>query len=211
MAYPFLRRFILPHLLQTIGSVRGQEHLPTSGPFILTPNHVSYIEPPLIGMVVVFSANRKLYSVTKYTVWRNAHFLHLDDWLGMMPVRPDDRGAVLAIAQEHLERGEPVMIFPEGKRNIGPELARGRTGAARLALRTGAPVVPAGYVGPEGLSLRQTFTNALFHRREVRIAFGASLHFPKLPEDQITHEQLTDVTRRILCAVGELCNKRYPF
>ncbi|MDH3683360.1 MAG: 1-acyl-sn-glycerol-3-phosphate acyltransferase [Acidimicrobiia bacterium] len=126
--------------------VNGVEHVPTTGPAVLCPNHLAAIDSFLLPSVL----DRPVLYVGKAE--------YLDDWrtrwlfpaLGMIPI--DRRGGehskgALDVARSVLEGGGLFAIYPEGTRSRSGKLYRGHTGAARLAIETGAPIVPVGLLG----------------------------------------------------------------
>ena len=142
LTYRTLRRFCVPLLrglyrLET----RGGERLPVRGAAILIANHESVLDPLVLGCAV----ERELRFLAKAELWRYRPVAWAMD--GLRGIRIDrgrgDRDA-LAEAQRALEAGEAVAIFPQGAvRAVGPW----HRGAAKLALATGAPIVPVRLVG----------------------------------------------------------------
>jgi 1-acyl-sn-glycerol-3-phosphate acyltransferase len=128
--------------------VYGAENLPKEGAAILTPNHKSFLDPFFIGLAM----RRRLRYMAKVEMFR-APFGRLLVRLGAFPIR---RGAADAEAYETarilLERGEIVVVFPEGTRvDEADALGTPHHGAARLALETGAPIVPTAVAGTANL------------------------------------------------------------
>jgi len=124
----------------------GFDRLPTQGPAILCPNHISFIDSALLT----------------FTVPRNISFIgkaeYMDSWktkflfpaMGMIPVDRsggDKSTAALDAAAVVLKQGELFGVFPEGTRSRSGHLGRGRTGAARLAMAVGCPIYPVGITG----------------------------------------------------------------
>ncbi len=120
-------------------AVRGKEHLPT-GATILAPNHYSFLDPPLIGM----GLHRPIQFLATHDLWGQYRVLDsLINLFGAVPLRSGGRPIrALRRALGHLDRGGTVGIFPEGRRvtEFGAEAAR--PGAAWLAMRSNAPLVP---------------------------------------------------------------------
>ena len=110
------------------------------GPCIVAANHESLLDPPLLAL----AARQPLHFLAKVELWRHRPGAWLMDALGGIPIRRDRRDLVsLGRAEELLHAGESVALFPQGT-------VRGGTwprGAARLALATGAPLVPVRIVG----------------------------------------------------------------
>lgn len=152
----------------------GREHIPQEGPVILAANHRSFLDPFVIGTCL----RRPVYYVAKQELFRQ----RLTGWiLGSLGAFPVARGAgdaeMLTSAQAILARGDCVVIFPEGTRVRPGPLRAARRGVGRLALETGAPVVPVAVIGSE--SVRRGWR---IRPRKVRIRVGRALRFPLVEE-----------------------------
>jgi 1-acyl-sn-glycerol-3-phosphate acyltransferase len=122
----------------------GPGQVPVSGPVILAPVHRSNID----FLVASEVTKRKLFYMAKDSLWKAPRFGSFLESIGAFPVNRDgaDRLA-LDRAQDVLERGEALILFPEGTRRSGPVVEELHEGAAFLAARTGAPIVPIGIGG----------------------------------------------------------------
>jgi 1-acyl-sn-glycerol-3-phosphate acyltransferase len=125
-------------------TVEGADAVPATGPVILAPVHRSNID----FLVVSEVTRRKLFYMAKDSLWRSPRFGSFLESIGAFPVHREgaDRLA-LDRAQDVLERGEALFLFPEGTRRSGPVVEDLHEGAAFLAARTGAPIVPIGIGG----------------------------------------------------------------
>jgi glycerol-3-phosphate dehydrogenase (NAD(P)+) len=165
----------------------GREHIPAEGPVIVAANHRSFLDPFVIGTM----AKRPMYYVAKQELFLK----HWQAWvlnaLGAFPVK---RGAhdedSIQTAKAILERGDIVLIFPEGTRIRPGNLGRPRRGVGRLALETGAPVVPVAVIGTE--DVRRGWR---IRPRHVRIRAGRPLRFPQV--EQPSQALAGAVTQRI--------------
>lgn len=148
----------------------GREHIPAEGPFILASNHRSFLDPFVIGMM----ARRPLYFMTKKEAFINRPVAWVLSALGAYPI---DRGAsdqeAMATTKAILERGDGVLIFPEGTRTRPGPLGRPKRGVGRLALEMGVPVIPVALIGTE--AVRKGWR---IRPHKVRIRAGAPLTFP---------------------------------
>jgi 1-acyl-sn-glycerol-3-phosphate acyltransferase len=150
--------------------VEGIEHVPTDGPAIISPNHRSFFDSPL----VMAMAPRPVIFLGKAEYMDKPTTRVLFPAFGMVPIKRDVKKASMAAletAAELLAEGQLVGIYPEGTRSRDGLLHRGHTGVAHLAMMTGAPIVPVGIVGTErvqpiGANIPRPF------RSPVRIRFG---------------------------------------
>jgi 1-acyl-sn-glycerol-3-phosphate acyltransferase len=152
--------------------LEGTEHIPAEGPFILSPVHRSNIDTPLVSAVT----RRELRYMGKDTMWKYGWSAWFFTSLGGFPVHRGtaDREALKKCVAV-LEGGEPLVLFPEGTRRSGPVVDEVFDGAAYVALRTGAPIVPVGIGGSE----RAMPKGARFLRPvKLRMVVGEPLHPP---------------------------------
>jgi 1-acyl-sn-glycerol-3-phosphate acyltransferase len=129
-------------------TMEGIEHLPTSGAVLLASNHVSYLDPLTLAYVadrqhrrVRFLAKAELFEKPVLgTLLRSAH---------QIPVQrgKENAAGALAAAVDALDRGECVVVFPEGTISEDLEPMRGKSGTARLAQQASMPIVPIGLWG----------------------------------------------------------------
>jgi 1-acyl-sn-glycerol-3-phosphate acyltransferase len=124
----------------------GQEHVPASGPLVIAPVHRSNIDFLLMSQI----RGRTIRFVAKESLFKHRILAEVFLALGAFPVvrGTPDRSA-LRRSLEVLERGEALVVFPEGTRRFGPVVEHVEDGAAYLAIRTGAPVLPIGIAGSE--------------------------------------------------------------
>ena len=152
----------------------GREHLPASGPVIIAANHRSFLDPFVIGTIT----RRPIYYVAKQELFRHPVVGWLLSSLGAFPVH---RGAgdqdMLGTAKAILARGDVVLIFPEGTRTRPGPPGSPKRGVGRLALETGAPVVPVAVIGTE--DVRRGWR---FRPRHVRIRIGRPHTYPQAPQ-----------------------------
>ena len=181
--------------------VEGRAALPKTGPVILAANHRSFLDslfiPLVLGRRVTFVAKAEYFD-SKKTAW----FFR---GVGQIPIRREGGSAsegALAAATDVLEAGGVFAIYPEGTRTRDGYTHRGHTGVARLALKTGAPIVPVGLVGTEECQPVDRTLPRLF--RKVSIRFGTPIPPERYREDAegLALRQLTD---EVMFEIVQLC------
>ena len=126
--------------------IRGLEHVPASGSYIIAPTHRSLLDIPFAAFVT----RRRIRFMAKEELFAKPWLARLLTALGGFPVsRGSADRAALRTAQDIIESGEPTALFPEGTRLEGREVGELFDGAAYLAARTGVPILPVGIGGSE--------------------------------------------------------------
>jgi 1-acyl-sn-glycerol-3-phosphate acyltransferase len=203
--------WLLPLLTKRFRVLEGLENIPKHGPCILAGNHVGSPDPIFIGAATYKYAGR---SATFISYDRAVHAFgerRAYEWLGMIKKIEERPGEALPALRRELELGNIVGIFPEGMRNAAPFLLPGKTGAARLAHWTGAPVVPFGFNGPSTWTFNQGLRASLAFRRDLSLRIGKPHTFPVIDPNHLTKEQLLQTTRTIMAAIGELAGRPSPY
>lgn len=203
VAGPSLRGFYKPW-------IRGAENIPAEGPGILASNHNavwdSIFLPALIDREVVFMGKADYFSGTGFKGWATKNFMKA---VGTIPVdRSGGKGAQAALQAglDRLAEGELFGIYPEGTRSPDGRLYRGRTGVARLALESGAPVIPVAMIG---MHEAQPVGKRVPLRTDIGILIGEPLDFSRyrgLHRDRYTLRAVTD---EIMYAIMVLSEQEY--
>jgi 1-acyl-sn-glycerol-3-phosphate acyltransferase len=207
MAYNVLQRILFPPILRRVRII-GEENIPTHGPFLAASNHVSYVEPILLALIVIRRTNQRVYSLTKHSVWRFFHAIGLAEWLGMVRVPVDHRERTIEWAAEKLRAGYPVLLFPEGTRSFDGVMKPAKTGVVRLASSMHIPVIPIGYRGRAARSTLNAFRSFFRFGNEITITIGEPMHFSS-PDH--THEELAQMARDVMRRIASLAGTTYPY
>ncbi|TWP48905.1 1-acyl-sn-glycerol-3-phosphate acyltransferase [Lentzea tibetensis] len=209
--YPVMRHVVAPTArLIYRPTVEGLENVPKDGPVILAPNHLSFIDSIVIPMViprrVSFLAKAEYFTGTGVKGALSRWFFSS---LGHIPVlRGQGRAArdSLDTANQVLNDGGAFAIYPEGTRSLDGKLHRGRTGVARMALETGARVVPVGIIGTDKV---QPVGKVLPRIVPVTIRFGQPLDFSRYDGMQDSLPVLRSVTDEIIYRILDLSGQEY--
>ena len=186
--------------------VEGARNLPESGGAVICPNHVSVIDSFVLPSVLP----RRITYVGKAEYLDNWKTKYLFPALGMIPIDRsggDSSGKALDAAAGVLDGGELFGIYPEGTRSRDGRLHRGHTGPARLALRTGAPLVPVGLLGtreiqPPGQNVPKPFRPCV-----IRIGRPIDVgHYRDRSDDHLILRELTD---ELMFEIRELSGQEY--
>ncbi|MEM7287990.1 MAG: 1-acyl-sn-glycerol-3-phosphate acyltransferase [Actinomycetota bacterium] len=185
--------------------VEGVENVPLSGPALITPNHLSFCDSVFVP------------SVLPRRVWAIGKGEYMDDWktkylfpaLGMIPVdRGGGKAAQVALdtAARVLDGGHLFMIYPEGTRSRSGNLHKGRTGAARLAVRCNAPIIPVGHQGTVEIQPPDQFLMEPFKTCVVRIGKPIRAEDIGDPDDPRTLRAMTD---EVMFRIAQLSGQTY--
>lgn len=194
--------FDLLFRLLTRRTAIGLENIPLTGPVLLVTNHLSILDPPLI-FTQINRPDMVVFVADKYK--KNPLFRWIIENIGGVWV---DRGnvdrATLKASLEVLRRGGLLGMAPEGTRSRTKRLHAGKTGAAYLASRAGAPILPVAVFGTE-----QVF-RGLLRLRRVGVTFRAGKPFtlPPLARDERA-DQLEALTTEIMCRIAALLPPEY--
>ncbi len=181
--------------------VTGLENIPAEGGAILAANHVSFLDPLLLPLVV---PRRRVMFLTK-TKYIDKPLLHgFLAGAGVIPVASDDpsaAGGAVAEGVRAVQDGRLVGIFPEGTRSRDGLQHRAKTGVARIAIQAGVPVIPAGIVGTD---LAFPRGSKLPHPHATSITFGKPIRFDIAPEAAKDPAVSRAATDQVMAAIREL-------
>lgn len=180
---------------------RGVEKLPTDGGYVLAPNHLSHLDPILISHFMVDHqvVPRFLAKDTLFSVKALGAILHGAE---QIPVHRSTEGAAesLRSAVRAVESGKVVTIYPEGTITRDPDLwpMSGRTGAVRVALATGRPLVPLAQWGAQRILWPYTKVPKFLPRKTIHVVVGDPVDLSDLRDLPLTEEVLRTATDRLM-------------
>lgn len=161
MKHPFLRYSLLPYLHKLTTVVTGIENVPKNKPFILAGNHVSFFDGVVLAAKLFDQNKNKIKFISNSTNILPLFRPIVSAWSGVVFVNKKNPSTCLDEAARCIYKGSPIGIFPEGLRiPRGNAMARGKTGAIRLALATKIPIIPVGII-TKGEPHRYRHTNSL--------------------------------------------------
>jgi glycerol-3-phosphate dehydrogenase (NAD(P)+) len=172
----------------------GREHIPSEGPVLLAANHRSFSDPFMIALCL----RRPLHFVAKVELFDKRWKAWILLALGAFPIRRGDSDEdAMETARVILERGGAVGIFPEGTRTRPGPLGEPKRGVGRLALETGAPIVPVAILGTE--DIRKGW---LIRPRRVAVRCGRALTFPRPLDREPRHGLAQEIANRVWSCVA---------
>ncbi|MDX2378754.1 MAG: lysophospholipid acyltransferase family protein [Acidimicrobiia bacterium] len=184
----------------------GFDRLPDDGPAILCPNHISFIDSPFLMMMVP----RNISFVGKAEYMNSWKTKYLFPALGMIPIDRSGgasaRGA-LQSAEEVLRRGELFGMFPEGTRTRDGTLRKGRTGAARLAMKVGCPIYPVGITGTDTIQPPDAPVPIPF--RSCKISIGRPVRPERYSDRGADHLAWRSMTDEVMYEIREMTGQDY--
>lgn len=207
-------------LLLTRRDWRGQEHVPATGGVIVAANHISHADPLTLADYLLYGVHRVPRFMAKDTLFKgNGLVGRVMRGAKQIPVyrRTADASLALRDAVAALDRGECVVIYPEGTVSRDPDKwpMSAKTGVARLALLSGAPVVPVAQWGAQDIldSYRDGGFRPLPPKR-VSFLAGPPVDLSAYAGRELTGEVLRDATADVMRAlrslVEELRGERAP-
>jgi 1-acyl-sn-glycerol-3-phosphate acyltransferase len=182
----------------------GYDRIPTDGPAILCPNHISFLDSAFLMLTMP----RRISFVGKAEYMNSWKTKYLFPAMGMIPI---DRGggrrsdAALDAAATVLGRGELFGIFPEGTRSRDGALYKGHTGAARLALQMGCPIIPVGISGTADIQPPNAKVPKLFKACSIRI--GRPVDVTRYDaDDRMAYRRIMD---EVMFEIRDLTGQEY--
>jgi len=208
----FWRRFAVATVKPTMWLLTrrtwsGMEHVPAGGGVIIVVNHISHADPLPVACYI-YDAGRWPSFLAKSGLFKLPVLGYLLKEVRQIPVHRGTSDAVKALeaARAGVKGGEAVVIYPEGTTTREPDLwpMRGKTGAARLWLDTGAPVIPIVMWGPERIYDPRTRKLRLLPRAEVTIIAGDPIDLSAWSGAAPTQQTLNEITDHIMLHLRDM-------
>jgi 1-acyl-sn-glycerol-3-phosphate acyltransferase len=188
--------------------VEGVHNVPREGPAIVCPNHLSVHDSTVL--LGVLPRMTRFIGKDEYVKDWTTRFMFLA--LGNIPVDRSDSDsgtAALDAATAVLEQGDLFGIFPEGTRSRDGLLHKGKTGAARLALRTGAPLIPVGLTGTDQMQGHDDPITVMRFGKELTVRIGKPIpvkRYASRPDQALAPRQMTD---DLMYEISQLSGQTY--
>ncbi len=203
---------VLPPIIR--GTMRhewsGQDHFPASGGMIVAANHLSYADV-LALCLYVYRAGRYPVFLAKESLFRIKVIGTVVRGAGQLPVYrgQSDAALVLRDAEQGVRNGACVVFYPEGTVTRDPDLwpMLSKTGIARLALATGAPVIPLASWGAQDVLPYGSFKPHIIPRRLVKIAAGPPVDLSEFADLPIDNQTMRAATDKVMAEVTQLLAK----
>jgi 1-acyl-sn-glycerol-3-phosphate acyltransferase len=165
---------------------KGGEYIPAKGGAIIACNHISYLDPPLVGTAVP----REIFYLAKKELFKNRFLGFL---IGKLNALAISRGtfdrAGLKKAIDVVKGGEVLLLFPEGTRSLNGSLRKAKSGVGKIALEALVPIVPA------HISNSRNLIKSFFFKKKVSVTFGepiSSEWLEKLPKDRTGYRMVSE-------------------
>lgn len=207
--FRFLAAVLVPSFELFVKFVIVDGHkVPKTGAFVLSPNHLTNLDPVIIGRVL-WKLGRTPRFLTKASLFR----LPFAGWVlrksGQVPV--ERTGTVrsadpLAAGESIAQQGLAVVVYPEGSLTRDPELwpMRGKYGAVRMALEVGVPLIPAAHWGDQRILPPYSGGFHPFPRKAVTVKFGDPVDLSKFAGRPVDSAVLQEATAMLMQAIADL-------
>jgi 1-acyl-sn-glycerol-3-phosphate acyltransferase len=204
----WLTKFLLTPYLRVFFRVRveGREHIPRQGPAILASNHISFCDSFFLPLVVPRRV-RYIAKAEYFDNWKVAWFFKANGHIPLRRGEGADWKRALDAAAEALAGGELFGIYPEGTRSKDGRLHRGHTGVAMLAARTGAPVVPIGFIGTD--RAQPVGSKMIWPFKTITIRIGPAVDLGTPTEGPTGQRALRAMTDAVMTEIQRLSGQEY--
>ena len=202
---------ILKPILRSLYRIRveGLENVPKNGAAIIAANHLSFLDSFFIPLVIPRRKMTYLAKADYFKSWKTSWFFKSVGQISCEREGGKKSEQSLEIATEVLRDDMLLGIYPEGTRLLDGYLHRGRTGVARLALASGAPIIPCGLVGTDQVMPKAAKFPRLRGRVQVTVKFGSALDFSRYKGRERDRLVLRSVTDELMYEIMHLSGQEY--
>jgi 1-acyl-sn-glycerol-3-phosphate acyltransferase len=187
-------------------AVTGLENVPSAGPALIAPNHLSFLDS-VFTMTLMPRRTLAVGKAEYMDSWKTRYFFPATGMIPLDRSGGDASKVALDAAARSLDRGDLFLIYPEGTRTRDGYLHKGKTGVARLALRTGAPIIPVGLIGTDRIQPPDRTLPKLGERCEIHIGKPIDVsRYRSRIDDRLLLRQITD---EVMFEIGELSGQTY--
>ena len=206
MVYTIAKKTILAFARLFLKEVEGIENIPRKGPFIITSNHESYLDPFLIGSIIIPLLNKKIHFLAKKgRFWNLFGDTISRKWAGCICADEGNEKALKKLSLL-LKKDKIVGIFIEGERSFDGQLKKGKTGVVRLALTTKVPILPIGIIGTFDIAPG----NKLIPRiKRAKMNIGKLIYLDNYYERNKDSKLLRKLTDDIMHVISDLTRRPY--
>jgi len=206
------RVFILPMIRKfLIKAELGRENMNRDQPYIFAVNHNSHLDEFVTMPAIMMSTRRNTHFFADKKHWFEGklYFRILARRFAAIPVERSGEGGDEALKKgvEYIKKGHNIIIYPEGTRGSGFDLNRGKIGVAKLALWSGAPVVPVGVWGTHKLMPKGKHKPTI--EKIVTVKFGKPMSFREYEHRSNEKEAMREVTDHIMRSIADLVGVCY--
>jgi 1-acyl-sn-glycerol-3-phosphate acyltransferase len=166
--------------------VKGEKYLSKTGPIILAANHVSYLDPIVLGTAI----NRQIHFIAKREVFDVPILGIIVKTLGAIPV-DRKKASIISIKKSIniLKNGKILGIFPEGTRSLNGELLELNVGFIKIALMSNAPIMPVGIHGTYDIYPPGSTIPSFLKRKNIYVNIGKPIHLDNTREKDIKYQK----------------------
>ena len=188
--------------------IHDAQKVPASGAFVLAPNHYSEIDPVVIG-IALWRIGRMPHYLAKSALFRYPVLGYFLRHTGQVPVERSGTtrsSDPLIAARKIVDDGSGVIIYPEGSLTRDPDLwpMRGKSGAVRMALTAGIPIIPVAHWGTQKLMPRYAKRLNVFPRKTIDIRFGDPVDLSEFRDRPLDSATVTAATAAVMAAITGL-------
>ena len=209
MVHAIAKRIIPPIVKLWVKKINGIENMPEDKNFIMAANHASYLDHWIISSILIPHTNKKLHYLAKKEHFDTFFQRIIHKWFGAIPLDRDTGGAdALKWALKALKEGKNIGIYPEGTRTLTGKMQRAKTGVARLALGSKAPILPIGLIGTFKIMPKGQHYPKL---KRATVNIGKLMYFNEYYGKENDPETLRLVTTKIMKEIAKLSKQEYNF